>query len=382
VPDGAVTVEPCTTRASLKRFAAVPRQLYRGLEGYAPPLDLIEFQTIDPGFNPYFRHAEAAFWIASRNGEPVGRISAQVDTLDAQMGRAALGHFGCLAAIDDPAVTAALFDAAHAWLRARGVREVTGPFKLSINAESGLMVEGFSERAMFLMPWDPPWLGRHVEAAGYTRAVDLHSYDYPQLEKPVAAARRLMDRGAFGETTTVRLANMKRIGRETDIVRDLFNDGWRDNWGFVPITEDEIRHLAKELRPFLFDECVSIVEMNGEPAAFALALPNLMDLFEGLDGRLLPFGWAKVAHRWIGRRYRTGRVAMMGVRRRYRDSAMGAGLALAAIEALREAASRHGLHSAELGWVLESNVAMRRMLELLGAKSYKTHRVYTISLNA
>jgi hypothetical protein len=232
------------------------------------------------------------------------------------------------------------------------------------------------------MPWDPPWLGRHVEAAGYAKAVDLYSYDYPQLEKPVAAARRLLERGALGGGASVRLANMKRIGRETDIVRDLFNDGWRDNWGFVPITEEEIRHLAKELKPFLLDECVSIVEIGGEPAAFALALPNLMDLFEGLDGRLLPFGWATVARRWIGRRYRTGRVAMMGVRRRYRDSAMGAGLALVAVEALREAASRHGLQSAELGWVLEGNVAMRRMLELLGAKPYKTHRIYAISLNA
>jgi hypothetical protein len=190
-----------------------------------------------------------------------------------------------------------------------------------------------------------------------------------------------MERGAL-EGASVRLASMKRIGRETDIVRDLFNDGWRDNWGFVPITEEEIRHLAKELKPFLFDECVSIVEIGGEPVAFALALPNLMDLFEGLDGRLLPFGWAKVARRWIGRQYRTGRVAMMGVRRRYRDSAMGAGLALVAVEALREAASRHGLQSAELGWVLEGNVAMRRMLELLGAKPYKTHRIYATSLNA
>ncbi len=381
MPEGAVTVEPCVTRASLKRFAAVPRQLYAGLPGYEPPPDLIEFQTVDPGFNPYFRHARAAFWIALRKGEPVGRISAQVDTLDAGMGRPALGHFGCLAAIDDAAVTRALFDQAHAWLRDQDVREVTGPFKLSINAESGLMVKGFTERAMFLMPWDPPWLGGHVEAAGYAKAVDLFSYDYPKLDQPVLAARRLMERGAL-EGASVRLANMKRIGRETDIVRDLFNDGWRDNWGFVPITEEEIRHLAKELKPFLFDECVSIVEIGGEPVAFALALPNLMDLFEGLDGRLLPFGWAKVARRWIGRQYRTGRVAMMGVRRRYRDSAMGAGLALVAVEALREAASRHGLQSAELGWVLEGNVAMRRMLELLGAKPYKTYRIYATSLNA
>jgi len=382
VAEASVIIEPCVTRAQIKRFARVPRLLYTGLAGYAPPLDLMEAQTVDPGFNPYFRHAEAAFWIARRADALVGRISAQVDTLDAAMGREALGHFGCLAAIDDPAVTAALLEAAHGWLRARGVREVTGPFKLSINAESGLLVEGFRERAMFMTSWDPPWLGGLVEAAGYSRAADLHSYDYPQLEKPIAAAKRLLERKGLGDAVTVRLSDMRRIGHETDIVRDLFNDGWRDNWGFVPMTEDEMRHLAKELKPFLFDECISIAEIGGEPAAFAAAVPNLMDLFEGLDGKLLPFGWATVARRWIGRRYRTGRVAMMGVRRRYRDSAMGAGLALIAVEALREAASRHGLQSAELGWVLDSNTAMRRMLEVLGATSYKIHRVYRTSLNA
>jgi hypothetical protein len=376
-----VLIEPCATRSAMKAFARLPRVIYAGVSGFAPSLDLIEFQNVDAGFNPYFKHADVGFWIARRGGRPVGRISAQIDRLDAEVGREALGHFGCLAAIDDPAVTLALIDTAHDWLKQRGVRQVTGPFKLSINSESGLLVDGFEERPMFLIPWDPPWLGQHVETAGYRKAVDLFSYDYPELQKVIEPARRLVERGALGGNTTVRLANMRKIGRETQIVRDIFNDAWQDNWGFVPITEDEIHHLAKELKPFLLDECLAIVEIDGEPVAFAVALPNLMDLFAGLDGKLLPFGWATVASRWLRKAYKTGRVPMMGVRKRYRDTAFGAGLALMAIEKLREATARHGLRSAELGWVLDTNQPMRRMLELLGARPYKTHRVYAISLD-
>ncbi|MFO1088735.1 MAG: dATP pyrophosphohydrolase [Hyphomicrobiales bacterium] len=376
-----VTIRECTSKADLKRFAAVARNLYQRVEGYQPALDLIEFQNIDPGFNPYFKHAASAFWIAYKDGRAVGRIGAQVDTLDAEMGRKGMGHFGSLAAGNDPALVAQLFGVAHQWLKARGVTEVTGPFNMSINAESGMLVGGFTERPMFLIPWDPPWLGPLVEKAGYAKAVDLYSYDYPQLSKPISAARRMIDRG-LDSRITVRLANMKKIGRETTIVRDVFNDAWRDNWGFVPYTEAEINHLAKELKPFLLDECVSIVEVDGEPVAFALALPNLMELFAGCNGKLLPAGWFTVLSRWMKGNYRTARVALMGVRKKYKDTALGASLALLAIEKLREGAARHGLESAELGWVLDTNQPMRRMLELLGARPYKTHRVYSRSLTS
>jgi hypothetical protein len=375
-----IDVEQVTAPAGVKLFAALPRHLYRGMPGYVPPLDIIQRDVMTPAKNPYFTHAEAAFWIATSGGKPVGRISAQVDTLENDKGAVRTGHFGNLAAIDDAKVVAALFNAAEGWLRERGCTRVTGPFNLSVNGESGLMVMGQEEQAMFLMPWDPPYLGSLVEQAGYGKVRDLHSFVSTAVAEPLEMARRMAAKSANMKITT-RHAKASSIADELDTVLTLFNDAWENNWGFVQMTRDELAHMAKDLKPLLTDECLSIVEVDGKPEAFALALPNLTEMSADLDGRLLPFGWAKLAWRVKRRKYATGRLLLMGVGRKYRDSAMGAGLALMAIEKMREGAHKIGIRSAELGWVLDDNKPMLRMLGLLGARLYKTHRVYEKSLS-
>jgi hypothetical protein len=375
-----IDVQLVTAAAGVKLFAALPRHLYRAMPGFVPPLDIIQRDLMNPAKNPYFRHGEAAFWLAMSGGKPVGRISAQVDTLEDGAGGVRTGHFGNLAAVEDAKVVAALFHAAESWLRERRCTRVTGPFNLSINGESGLMIKGQQEQAMFLMPWDPPYLGALAEQAGYGKVRDLHSFVSTAVAEPLEMARRMAAKATHMKITS-RHAKASTIAGELDTVLTLFNDAWENNWGFVPMTHDELTHMAKDLKPLLTDECLSIVEVDGKPEAFALALPNLTEMTADLDGRLLPFGWARLAWRVKRRKYNTGRLLLMGVGRKYRDSAMGAGLALMAIEKMREGAHKIGIRSAELGWVLDDNKPMLRMLELLGARLYKTHRVYEKSLS-
>ncbi len=362
------------------QFARLPRLLYGGQTGFAAGLDFQLRDQFDRRKNPFFKHGRGDFFLASREGRPVGRISAQIDKLDSEYGRAGLGHFGCLAAIDDAEVVATLITTAEAWLAANGAREVNGPFNLSINGEAGLLVEGFEERPVLMSPWDPPYLAGLVEKAGYRKEMDLISYDFTITDQPVAAAQRFLAKPSVAKAVKVRQGNKRRFHAETQLLREIFNDAWSRNWGFVPVTADEMSAVASELKPILPGEAVAIVEVDGEPAAFALSMPNLHEVTADLDGRLLPLGWAKLAWRIYKRRYRSARLILMGVRKQYQDSAYGAGLALAAIEALRGHAVSRGIGSVELGWVLETNHRTRRMLEQLGARAYKTHRIFSKAL--
>ncbi|MET0483904.1 MAG: dATP pyrophosphohydrolase [Aestuariivirgaceae bacterium] len=370
-----VEIMPVEGGHTLKQFVRLPRELYQGIPGYSAPLDLQRLQELDRRRNPYFAHADAALWLALQNGRPVGRISAQIDRLEAES-RPGLGHFGNFAAIDHGEVAGSLFRAAEQWLRLHGVRHVTGPYNLSINQESGLLIEGHQEQPMFLMPWDAAWLPALLEQQGYRAARDLFAYRHDGLDAPQHKGRRLLDRIGRDPSVKARFADLRRIDQEISVIADVFNDAWVDNWGFVPLTVEEVTHMAKELKPFIHNESMTVIEVEGEPQAFAFALPNLLELSDGLDGRLVPFGWARVLSRYFIRPIRSERLALMGVKRRYRDNPLGAALAFLAIEKLREGSRRRGVVAAELGWVLDTNERMRSMLEDAGARHYKTYRVY------
>jgi len=371
-----VILKPVHEGQDRMAFARLQRILYSGHEGFAAGLDFQLRDQLDPGKNPFFEHAEAELFLALRNGQPVGRISAQIDRLDAEQGRTGLGHFGFLAAADDFAVVEMLLRTAEAWLAKRGVKEITGPFNFSINGESGLLVDGFDERPVIMTPWDPPYLAAHVEKAGYRKAIDLLSYDFAVTGQPIAAARRFLSAPEVAGKVRVRKADKRRLHEETQLLRDIFNDAWSENWGFVEVTEAEMEAVATELKPILPEDAVAIVEVNGHPDAIALSAPNLHEVTADLDGRLLPFGWVRLGWRLFRGRYRSARVILAGVRKQHQHTAFGAGVALAALETLRENAFPRGIVAAELGWVLETNLATRRMLDLAGARVYKTHRIF------
>ncbi|MFN4089682.1 MAG: hypothetical protein ACK4QW_11650 [Alphaproteobacteria bacterium] len=376
-----VAVEAVRGRDGLRRFIAVPHTVYRDDPNWVAPLRFERRQHLDRARNPYFQHAEAELFVAVRDGRPVGRISAQVDRLDQERRGADLGQFGFLEADDDPAVFAALFAAAEGWLRTRAVRRVRGPFSFSINDECGLLVEGGTVPPAFLTGHARPWYPRHVEACGYAKAKDTIGYRFTVGARPLPeSARRLVDRVAGQANVVVRPLRMKAFGDELRTIIDIFNDAWSDNWGFVPFTQAEMDRTAADLRLLLRPEFGQIVELDGEPVAFGILLPNLNEAIADLDGALLPFGWAKLAWRLFGGRIRSGRLPLMGVRRRLHGSPMGAALAFAVIDRIWAAAAARGLREAELSWILEDNLPMRRMIESAGGKAYKTWRIYEKAL--
>lgn len=369
-PATGIELVPVTGRALMERFIRLPFALHRDDPLWIPPLLMERRAALSPSGNPYFRHADAVFWLARRQGRDVGRISAQIDRL-AEPGT---GHFGLLAAEEDAAVVAALTGAAESWLRARGASRVLGPFNLSINEETGLLVDGFDTPPMLMMGHDRPYLGPLLEQAGYAKAKDVLAYLSEGPDLP-AGVKAMVER-PLPPNIRIRKMRMADYRQEIDSLTGIFNDAWSGNWGFVPLTADEIDHMAKQLKPLVDERLVWFAEVDGEPAAFAVCLPNLNEAIRDLDGRLLPFGWAKLLWRLKVSGVRSARVPLMGVRRKHADSLLGGLLAFLIIAAVRREAAALGLHSIEMSWVLEDNAPMRRIAEAVGGRAYKTYRVY------
>lgn len=371
-----ISVVEATSGTARADFLRLPLRLYEGQPGYAPPLLMERSAAIDPRKNPYFQHADAAFFVASRNGRPVGRISAQIDRLAQERHGADLGHFGYLDGIDDAAVFRALFDAAELWLGTRGVSRVQGPFSLSINEETGLMVDGFGSRPMLMMAFHPPYAARHVEAAGYAKARDVIAYDYDVTTAPPIENGRLIERARRDLDIRLRPLDMKRYRDDLGAILAIFNDAWSDNWGFVPMTEAEIEHTAREMKQIIQPDLVRIAEIDGEPASMIVCLPNVLEATADLDGRLLPFGWARLLWRLKITGLKTSRVPLFGLRKRWHRSPYGAAIIFMVLEALRETAAQRGIRHAELSWILEDNWPIRNIIERVGGRAYKTFRVY------
>jgi len=360
-----------STPAEMDRFIRLPAALYGADPNFVPPLLLEREEALSPKKNPYFQHAEAKFWLARRDGRDVGRISAQIDRLvkDPQV-----GHFGMLVVEDDPEAIGALFAAAEGWLRERGKTRVLGPFNLSINEESGLLVDGFDTPPMLLMNHDPRYLGARIEAQGYAKAKDLFAYIVDtQGSLPDSAQRFIAKR--MPKNMTVRNLDAKRYREEFDTVTAIFNDAWSRNWGFLPFTEAEIAHMAKSMKPLVRPEYVVIVEVDRRAIGFGIALPNLNELIADFDGRLLPFNWAKLLWR-LKKGPQTARVPLMGIRRTYSGGLIGGLAPFLIVDALRKALGKNGVREVEMSWILEDNRPMRHIIESLGSRAYKTYRVY------
>nr|WP_245214201.1 dATP pyrophosphohydrolase [Pararoseomonas indoligenes] len=359
----------------MERFIRLPHALMRDDPAWVPPLLLERREALSPAKNPWFRHAEAAFWIARRDGRDVGRISAQDDRLVPEMEGGRPAHFGLLAAEDDGEVFAALLATAEDWARNRGRRQILGPFSLSINEQTGLLVSGFDTPPMLMMPHDPPYAGGRLEALGYAKARDMLAYVSDGLDPLPQAAARAIARG-LPSGVTLRPMRKAALREEVAALIDIFNEAWSGNWGFVPFTAEEVAHLASELRPLLNERLVWFAEIEGRPVGFAVCLPNLNEAIRDLGGRLLPFGWARLLWRLKVAGVSSARVPLMGVRREIGLGMFGRVLPLFLVEALRKEALALGIRRIEMSWVLEDNLPMRHMAESFGAKAYKTYRVY------
>ena len=376
-----IVVSPVVSKADLKAFIDLPKRLFAGHKGYTPHLNVERQEAFSPKKNPLFKHVQVQFFLARRRGRVVGRIAAQIDGAYLERYADSTGHFGCLAAEDDPEIFVALLASAEGWLRDKGMKRATGPFSLSVNEEVGLMVWGFDSRPMLLVPYDPPYAGPRVEACGYTKVKDLFSYDYDVQNAPETIGKKLMARAGMAGRVKVRTANMKMFDAEVRTVVNIFNDAWSDNWGFVPFTQAEIDHASKAFGPVIVPDLCVFVEVDDEAVAFIVALTNINEAIEEFGGRLGPLNLAKLLWRLKIAGVGSTRVPLMGVRKKYRNHPlMGAGLAMMAIDTLRENGKRLGKTSAELGWILEDNKATNNIIRTVGGVHYKTHRVYEKAL--
>jgi hypothetical protein len=369
-----LSVTPVQGRSQREAFIRLPGRLSAGDPNWVEPLWFERRRFLDPRHNPFFEHAEVALWLAWRDGRPVGRISAQIDRLAPGIDGLKPGFFGMLAAEDDPETLVALFAAAEAWLAGRGVRAVRGPFDLSVNQTSGLLVEGFDLPPSLMMGHDQPWLAPGVERLGYAKARDLVAYRMDCSNGLPGRMRKLADRASEG--VAVRSIDMKRYHDEITLITGMFNDAWAGNWGFIPLTEAEIDAMAAEMKPIIDPGLVKIAEVHGEPAAFIVLLPNINEAIADLGGRLVPFGWLKLLWRLKVTGQRTARVPLMGVTRAHASSVLGKLLPLKLIYALQTRSLARGLRELELSWLLEDNWPVRRVVESVGGRHVKTYRVY------
>jgi GNAT superfamily N-acetyltransferase len=376
---GTLSLVPVRSKAELERFVRLPMRLNAGDPNWISPLISERMEALTPKTNPFFEHAQVQFWLATRRGVDVGRISAQIDALAPTDPQRPAGNFGMIAAEDDPAIFALLFEAAEAWLRERGCAVAMGPFNLSVNEEVGLLVDGFDSPPMVMMGHDQPYVGSRIEGQGYAKAKDVYAYLTSGADDLPAAVLRRVHRGA-GSGVVLRRLDMSRYDAEVGSLTGILNDAWAGNWGFTPTTEAETRQLAKALKMVVDPRLTWFAEIDGETAGFVVFLPNVNEAISGLDGKLAPFGWAKLLWRLKVKRVKSIRVPLMGVKRKFAGTMRGQLLPFQLVDAAAVEARRLGYQRVEMSWVLEDNTAMRRIAEAVGGKIYKTYRLYEKNL--
>jgi len=374
---GGITIRPVESSADRKRFIDLPFRLYRDDPSWRPPLKAEVRGLIGgPKSNPWFGHARARFWTAERGGEVVGRISAQVDELVLEHIGAGIGHWGMFEAVDDQAVADALIETAETWLREQGITRALGPFSLSIWDEPGLLVQGFDVAPTVMMGHHLPYYARLIEARGYVGAKDLHTYELDIAGGFTDKFNRIVAIGENNPRIRIRKVDKSRFDQEAALILDILNDGWSENWGTVPLTPAEVAYVGKKLKPIVFEDLVRVAELDGEPVAFMITLPDLNELTADLNGDLLPFGWAKLLWRLRRPRVERMRVPLMGVRKSHQGSRFASMMALMLIEHIRRAAVTYGATRGDFGWVLEDNLPMRSIADVIDAKITRTYRIY------
>ena len=369
-------VRRCAATADRRAFLAVPYLVHAGDPAFRPPLRFERAAHLKRHLNGEEATRDHALFVAERDGLLAGRVIAFRNQAHLDRYGDGAGHWGMLEA-DAPDAVAPLLRAAEDHLRGLGAAYAQGPYELSVNEMLGLPETGTDTPNMLMMPHAQAWLADAVEAAGYETATRLLAYvvdldaNYPRpptVQKIIKIAQ---------DEPRVRLRQMDpdRFGEEVRMAMGIFNDAWSGNWGFLPFTEEQVEHMAKELRPLLTPDTFWIAELDGEPAAFVVMTPNVNEAARDLDGRLAPFGWAKLLWRLKGHKITTSRMMLMGIRREHHKKRLGVAMICALFEEVFAAQRARGIKTCEMSWVLETNRDVRRLIELSGAEVYKTYRL-------
>lgn len=381
----ALTIRPVTTKADRTAFVDLPFRLYAGNPAWVPPLKDDVHELLSEKKNPWFEHGEAQLFLAERSGTVVGRISAHIDHLalaqpaDQGFGPGT-GFWGFLEA-EDEAATHALLEAAEGWLRTKGMARAIGPVSFAMWDETGLLVEGHDQPSVIMMGYSASAYQGWIESTDYEGVQDMYTYSLPIADGFPEIVNRVVAMGEKNDRIRIRNVNKAKFDEEVNLVLDILNDAWSSNWGFVPFTEAEKAYAGKKLRPLVFEDLIRVAEVDGEPVAFMMTVPDVNEKLINFGGSLFPFNFIKLLWWLRAPKVRTMRVPLMGVRKKLQATRMASQLAMMLIEFIRrDAVVRYDARYGDFGWVLASNGPMRSVGEAVGGTVNKVYRLYQRTL--
>jgi len=368
-----IEVSPVRNYPDRNAFIKFPWRIYEHDLAWVPPLILERKAFLDRKRHPFYRHGDAALFLARRDGEIVGRIMASDDPNYNALHQSNIGCFGLFESLDDVDIANALFAAAAKWARDKGRTEMIGPIDYSTNYVCGLLIDGFQHPPTLLTAHNPPYYARLIEACGFEKVKDWYAWWFEPRDAPIGRLRRLADARARKTSVKIRSIDLRRLDDESHRLASVFNEAWKNNWGFVPFTEAEAKHMASEMRPIIDPRLTLIAEIDNEPIAFVICVPDINVILQRLDGRLMRFGFpiGLIKLLYYRSKIRKARFVALGVLEKYRR----AGIAETLVLQVMEEGLKRGFNG-ELSMTLEDNVMINRFLEALGAAKYKTYRIY------
>lgn len=370
-------IQEVQTRSDWNDFIDIPWLIYKGNSAWVPPLRIAVRETLDEKKNPFFKHAQMKAWIArDSQGEPVGRIVGVIDRNHNRFHEEKTAFFGFYEALEDQNLANLLLDSVREWARSHGMNQLRGPMNPSTNHECGLLIEGFAEKPSVMMTYNPPYYATQFETWGLGKAKDLFAYDISSENGISERQRKLLERIKERHNIRVRQLDPSRFDEEIGIIQEIYQKAWEKNWGFVPMTQEEMEHLKKELKLVLDPRIILFAEVNGKIAGWALALPDVNEVFRKIpSGKLLPFGWIKLLWNLKGpgrKKLNRLRVLTLGVLPEYQKLGIG--------PVLYNEYFTHGVevgyHGGECSWILEDNIPMNKALEQMQALRSKVYRIY------
>jgi GNAT superfamily N-acetyltransferase len=375
-----IEVSPVRCRKDRNAFIKFPWQIYKNDPVWVPPLILERKAFLDRKRHPFYQHGDAALFLArsrSRGSEIVGRIMASDDPNYNSLHQSNVGCFGLFESIDNRDVAVALLEAASDWLCARGRSEIMGPIDYSTNYVCGLLIDGFEHPPTLLTSHNPRYYPPLIESCGFSKAKDWYAWWFSEFPEAAERLRKVATARAGRHGVTIRPVNLRKLEDESRRLRAIYNQAWEKNWGFVPFTEAEFDHLAHEMKPLIVPQGTLLAEVGHEPVGFVIAVPDINVALRHINGRLTRFGFpiGLIKLLYYKMKIRTGRLVALGVVEKYRRAAIAETLVLR----LMDEAFKRGF-TGELSMTLEDNVMINRFIEGLGAKRYKTYRIYSRSL--
>lgn len=378
-------ITPVSTKADRRAFVDLPFRLYADDPAWVPPLKDEVHALITPGKNPWFEHGEAQLFLSRADGRVTGRISAHIDhlalTQPVEQGLGpGTGNWGLVEA-EDEATMAALIAVAEDWLRGRSMTRVLAPLSISYWDEPGLLVNGFDHPPTVMMGHNSPAYESWITGAGYEGLKDLLTYEIPITVEFPPLVQRIVQSGERNARIVIRRVDKTRFAQEASLILGILNNAWSGNWGFVPLTDSEIDHVGKKLKPIVFEDLIRVAEVDGEAVAFMITLPDINERLVDYRGSLFPLNWAKLLWWLRSPKVRTMRVPLMGVVQKLQGTRMASQLAFMLVEFIRrDSVSKYGATRGEFGWVLEDNGPMRSVGEAINGKINKVYRIYEKTL--